>query len=222
VTKQSGQAQFDNERFKQPSCVYYQSWLYAPYIKSLISYCGLKKGASILDAGCGQGFFSWLFSKNGMEVHGIDISETRIHEARKLYGHLGVTYSVSNIETAVFPEQFDCIFVRSCSLYNVPMFPHDNRRTNSLLKYLKPRGTFLFLYNSNFSSKISRNWRYHSLADVQQHFRGYPNARVFVLNRFTTYLLRRHSFNPHVTRFNAFLSKALGVGVDIVCVLQEG
>jgi len=221
VTMQSRHVESDNERYKHPNSFRYHKWIYAPYITSLISYCGLKKGASILDVGCGQGFFSWLLSKNGMKVHGIDISETKIQEAQRLYGHLGVTFAVSNIETAKFPEQFDCIFVRSFSLYNVAMFPQENRTTNNLLKYLKPRGTFVFLYNTNFSSKISKTWRYHSLADVQQHFSGYPNARVFVLSRFTNYLLRIHSFNPYVSRLNVLLSKAFGVGVDIVCVLQN-
>jgi hypothetical protein len=41
------------------------------------------------------------------------------------------------------------------------------------------------------------------------------------LSRFTNYLLRIHSFNPYVSRLNVLLSKAFGVGVDIVCVLQN-
>ncbi len=215
-------ASFYDETYKRPNYFRYQSWLYEPYVSSLIKFCGLRKGASVLDVGCGQGFFSYLFSKKGMKVHGIDMSETGISVAQKMYGHLGITFAVSNIEAARFQEQFDCIFVRSCSLYNTPAFPWKSDTTDNLLKHLKIRGIFIFAYNSNFSSKVSPSWRYHSLEEVRQHFGGHPGAKVFFLNKFTTYLLHANSFTSLVNRFNVLLSKVSGVGGDLVCILQKG
>src|ERR1700751_2894870 len=104
---QNHKADFYDETYKRPNYFRYQSWLYEPYISGLIAFCGLKKGASVLDVGCGQGFFSYLFSRNGMRVHGIDMSGTGIRAAQRLYGHLGITFAVSDIEIATFPEQFD-------------------------------------------------------------------------------------------------------------------
>jgi SAM-dependent methyltransferase len=187
----------------------------------LIEFCGLTKGASVLDVGCGQGFFSYLFSKNGMRVHGIDMSETGIHAAQLLYGHLGITFAVANIETATFPEQFDCVFVRSCTLYNTPAFSQQNETTNILLRHLKLQGKFIFAYNTNFSAKVCRTWRYHSLDEVRKHFSGYSNAQVFFLNKITTYLLRAYSFTPFVEQFNVLLSKASGLGGDVICILRK-
>lgn len=212
---------FYNKTYRQTNYFRYQNWLYEPYVSSLIAFCGLTKGASVLDVGCGQGFFSNLFGKNGMRVHGIDMSETGIRSAQALYGHLGITFAVADVETATFREQFDCIFVRSCSLYNTLTFSQENETTRSLLKHLKTGGTFIFAYNSNFSSKVCRTWRYHSLDDVRQHFSGYSNAQIFFLNKITTYLLRGYSFTPIAKQCNVLLSKASGIGGDVICILRK-
>jgi len=41
----------------------------------------------IIDIGCGKGAFSNLLKKNNNTVYGIDVSETAINEAKRLYGH---------------------------------------------------------------------------------------------------------------------------------------
>jgi SAM-dependent methyltransferase len=218
---QTHTADFYNQSYRRTNYFHYQNWLYEPYISSLVAFCGLKKGASVLDVGCGQGFFSHLFGKKGMRVHGIDISETGIREAQELYGHLGITFAVSDIQKAQFPEPFDCIFVRSCSLYNTPIFPTKREPTRKLLEHLKVGGTFVFAYNSNFSSKVSPTWRYHTLEDVRRHFNGYPDVGIFFLNKITNYLLRTYSFTAFTTHVNVLLSKAFAVGGDVVCIVRK-
>ena len=216
---QTGNAKFYDEIYKRQNYFHYPSWIYGPYVSSLIKFCGLRKGASILDVGCGQGFFSYLFSKHGMKVHGVDLSETGISAARNLYGRFGITFSVADVQTLTLPEQFDCVFVRSCSLYNTEAFPLEKEVTRNFLRNLKSSGTLVFGYNSNFSSKESTTWRYHSLEDVERHFSGYSNAEVFFLNKATTLLLRKLSFTTFATRLNVLLSKGLAMGGEIVCIL---
>ncbi len=214
-------ADFYDETYKRQNYFRYPIWVYAPYVSSLIEFCGLKKGASVLDVGCGQGFFSYLFSKQGMKVHGVDVSETGIRAAKNLYGRLGITFSVADIRTSTFPEQFDCVFARSCSLYNTDAFPAQMDVTRNFLRHLKSSGTFIFAYNSNFSSKPSPKWRYHSLEDVKQHFSSYHSAQIFFLNKIVTFLLRKYSFNAFLTRINILLSRASGMGGDLICILRE-
>lgn len=221
MSTQLNTATFYDETYKQPNYFRYPIWLYEPYVSSLIKLCGLQKGTSVLDVGCGQGFFSYLFGKRGMRVHGIDISETGINTARKLYGKPGITFAVADIETVTFPELFDCIFVRSCSLYNTETFRRQDDTTKTLLKHLKTGGTFIFVYNSNLSTKTSPKWRYHSLDDVRDHFSAHPSAKVFFLSKLTTYLFRAHSFTRLVGQFNANLSKVSGLGGDIVCIFRK-
>jgi len=208
-------------KYRDQNYFRYREWLHAPYVSSLIAFCGLKQGSSVLDVGCGQGFFSYLFNKHGMRVLGVDLSETGIRIAESLYGQLGITFTVSDVEAAAFPEKFDCVFVRSCSLYNNGAFPGDGEVTTKLLRHLKDGGVFIFVYNSNFSSKTSSTWRYHSLRDVQQHFSRYPNAKIFFSSKLDTWLVRKYAFSAFVTRLNIFLSAVSGMGGDLICILKK-
>jgi SAM-dependent methyltransferase len=218
---QTGNSDFYLEAYKQPNYFRYRSWLYDVYVSSLVAFCKLKKGNSVLDVGCGQGFFSYLFYQNGLKVHGIDTSQTGIDTAQRLYGHWGIIFAVADLETATFPEQFDCIFVRSCSLYNTPGFPDEKEVTNKLLKHLKPGGIFIFAYNSNCSSEVKGGWRYHSLEEVERHFHGSPNVKIFFLNKITTHLFRKYSFTRLAKKFNVFLSRAFGTGGEAICVFRK-
>ena len=216
---QTSNEAFYNKNYRNLNYFNYKEWLYRPYISSLIKYCLLPKGASVLDVGCGQGFFSYQFSKHGMKTHGIDISETGIRAARNTYGRFGITFTVGDAHTARFAEPFDCVFIRSCSLYNTEIFPNNRGITDSLLRHLKPGGVLVFAYNSSF--KQCATWRHHSLNDVYQHFSHYPDTRIFFLNKLTTYILRKRSFSQFLTRCNTALSNATGIGGEIVCIVRN-
>lgn len=221
MTPQTALAAKYNQMYSQPNCFGYHDWIYEPYISNLVRLCGLKKGDSLLDVGCGQGFFSYLLGKSGLKVHGIDVSEAGIQAAQNLYGHLGLRFSVAAFEVAQFPEQFDCVFVRSCSSYNSENFASQSDVTEKLLRHLKPGGTFIFAYNSNFTSRKHATWRYHTLQDVRSHFRAYPGAQMFFLNRLTACVLRRYSFNSLVTRCDMALSRISGKGGDLICTFRK-
>jgi len=53
----AGIADFYNAGYKQQNYFCYRSWIHGPYVLSLIAFCDLKKGTSVLAIGCGQGFF---------------------------------------------------------------------------------------------------------------------------------------------------------------------
>src|SRR5215467_14714665 len=97
-------AVFYNAQYQNNNYFRYSERIYGRYIASLISACGLKEGSMVLDVGCGQGFFSYLLRKCGMNVYGIDISEVGIRMAQSLYGDLGINFAVADIGSAVFPH----------------------------------------------------------------------------------------------------------------------
>lgn len=210
-----------NTKYAEPNYFRYREWLYRPYIAALVSYCRLAPGSTVLDVGCGQGLFAHLLAQNGMRVRGIDISEAGIGRARQLYGSGRVDFEVANIETAQFTVPFDCIFVRSCSLYNTDDFLFSDAVTEKLLAHLKPGGTFMFLYNSSFSEPEDDSWRHHSLADVRRHFQDYPDRQCFFSSKIDTWLFGRYAFNSFCTRANTLISRIFGSGGDLICIFRK-
>jgi SAM-dependent methyltransferase len=221
VSAKIGESAFYDEIYRRDNYFLYWRCLYEPYVSSLINFCALEKGSSVLDIGCGQGFFSYLFNLQGMKVCGIDISETGIRKAETLYGHFGISFAVSDIRTAPVSKQFDCLFTRSCSLYNRADFTTRTELTANMLRHLKPNGTLIFAYNSNFSSKPSPKWRFHSLAETRKHFCIYGEPLIFVQNKISTFLLRKYSLSRPVTLANILFSKITGAGGEIVCIVKE-
>src|SRR5207249_8437557 len=87
-------------KYRDANYFRYRRGLYAPYVSTLVRACGLPAGSSVLDVGCGQGFFSYLFHAHGMRVTGVDVSETGIQTAERLYGRRGITFAVADVRTA--------------------------------------------------------------------------------------------------------------------------
>jgi SAM-dependent methyltransferase len=210
-----------DENYKRPNYFHYSQGLYEPLIASLVSFCRLKAGASVLDVGCGQGFFSFLLAKRGLKVHGVDLSEIGIAEAQHRYADLPIRFTVADILKTSFPELFDCVFVRSCSLYNIDGFPTQRAFTDRLLELLKPGGTLIFVYNSTFRSEVGATWRHHSMAAVREHFSPYPGARIYFVNKLTHLFWRRLSLSRTATGCNAMLTRLLHKGGDFVCILEK-
>ncbi|MBX3300754.1 MAG: class I SAM-dependent methyltransferase [Nitrospira sp.] len=199
----------------------YREWLYDRYIAGLIDVSGLNPGATVLDVGCGQGFFSYLFSKHGMVAHGIDISEVGIRAAQRTYGHRGVSFSVADIASNNLLRQFDCVFARGLSLYNRPDFSDNIEVTKSLLRLVKPTGVLMFLYYSNCSSKRSDSWRYHSWSELQSHFRQFQGARFYFSFKIDTFLFGRYAFTKLGTQINMLMSKVTRKGGDLICLVNK-
>lgn len=214
-------ADFYNEKYKDPNYFHDRQWQYEPFIAGLVSFCRLTRGASVLDVGCGQGFYSSLLSRQGLDVLGVDLSATGIAMAQQRYADLPIRFMVTDVRQEPFPAQFDCVFVRSCSLYNSEDFPSQRTFTGGLLDLLKPGGKLIFVYNSSLRLDPSDPWRDHSMSDVREHFSAYPNARLCYVNIWTHLLLRRLSFTTLGTLCNRMISAIFGIGGQIVCVVDK-
>lgn len=200
----------------------HREWMCRPYISSLLNLAGLPLGSSILDVGCGQGFFSYLLQTSGMRVHGLDLSETGVTAAHQLYGHLGIKFVVADAMHIPFSQRFDCVFTRSLSLYNSDRFPFDSSVTDALFPSVTPGGCLIFLYNTKLgNSKVNSSWRYHSLADAQNHFAAYPSFKLFFVTKIDTVVWGKRAFSARFTDVNSFISRRFGVGGDLVCLIRK-
>jgi len=211
-----------NKKYLVKNYFHYRKWLFNPFIKSLVSISGLKKGSTLLDVGCGQGFFSNLFYKCGMNVIGIDTSEAGIRAAQHDFFFSNIEFQIIDILDLPLSMNFDCIFIRSCSLYNSDNFSIDSQITDELIRHVKKDGTFLFVYNTNFSSsKKTKTWKYHTLDDFKNHFSKYYNAKFFFINKFDTIIFRKYAFNFIFSKLNIFLSKYFSIGGEIIVILKK-
>jgi SAM-dependent methyltransferase len=210
-----------NESYKQPNYFHYSPRLYRHYVAGLVAACALPMGSRLLDAGCGQGMFSYLFWKLGMDVLGVDLSQAGIEAAASEYGAPGLQFAVADLSALPPQDEFDCIFVRSCSLYNAGDFPHERTFTLSLMRHLRPGGTLIFTYNSKLDPKLKPTWRYHTLEETREHFRIFPGARTYFLNKLAPLLLRRYAFNSVASWLCVAFTRLTGSGGELVCLVPK-
>jgi len=201
---------------------HYPLWIYRPYVARLLKKAAVTPASLVLDVGCGQGFFSYLIRMAGMRVFGVDLSEVGVHAADRVYGRFGIHFLVGDAMNLPFKHEFDCIFVRSLSLYNTEEFRSNSRVTDTLLASVRPGGCLIFVYNTKLDSRDSTSsWRYHSLRDATQHFSSYADHQIFFLSRLDTLILGKHAFNRVAFALNEFISKRFGFGGDLVSIVRK-
>jgi SAM-dependent methyltransferase len=211
-----------NAKYRTPNYFRDRSWLYRPFIKALIAKAKLKRDARILDAGCGQGFFTNLFAENGLEAVGVDLSEVGISFARKKYKDSGAQFEWGDIRQLPYGDKFDCVFTRSCSLYNVRSIDKEHHITDALFRYVRKNGILIFDYYTKLNAaKPSPDWIYHSVSNIQNHFSRYPSAKVYFSLRLEAFVLGRLSF----TRLNSclceYVSRLSAAGGEVVALVRK-
>jgi SAM-dependent methyltransferase len=211
-----------DEKYRCANFFGYRPWLYRPYIRALARKARLAKGNRVLDLGCGQGFFTRLFADLGMEALGVDISVEGIRRASQDYGSSGAKFEVGDVMSLPYKNTFDCVFVRSCSLYNSGDFEAKREVTDVFLGYLKEGGVLIFDYYSKLSPcKRSVTWRYLSFASVKRHFSCYPESRVFFSLRLDAILLNSLALSLPITRVAVLASWGTGIGGELLAIVRK-
>jgi SAM-dependent methyltransferase len=222
VTREEKEREGYERHYQAANYFNYRPWLYRPYVRALARKAGLRHGARILDAGCGQGFFSSLFSELGLEVVGVDLSEAGVRAAQRDFNSPRVSFSVGDCLALPFHEEFDCVFSRSCSLFNTAALEECRTVSDALLRYLRPGGTMIFDYYSRLTGEEKdSHWRHHCLADVSRLFSPHPNAEVYFASRLDTMVLGQFAFSAPMTSANRALSRLSGVGGEIVAFVRK-
>jgi len=199
----------------------YRPWLYRPYVRALMSLSGLGPGCRVLDAGCGQGFFSSLLAAEGLTVVGADLSVAGIKEARQ-HASRNEHFVVADLLRLPLTTTFDGVFMRSCSLFNVLDLSETGQVLDAVVRPLKRDGILLFVYNTNLSRR-SNGWANHGMQDFRALLR--PIARdlhCYLVNKLDVYLLGTAAFNASFTRVNGLLSRRLGRSSEFVGLCRVG
>lgn len=143
-----------------------------PFFQTYVS-----EGATILDAGCGDGYGSFYFSKNGYRVNGVDISNQMIEYAHTRTHQTELSFTQADIaalpyETATFDA---VVAVNSLEWVEHPLFV-----LCELKRVLKPEGyicvailgptaaprvnSYRRLYEENVVCNTMMPWEFEMLA----------------------------------------------------------
>jgi SAM-dependent methyltransferase len=213
--------QYDSA-YQQAHFFNHQAAVERPFLEILSKKAGLRNGASILDAGCGQGFFTWLFADLGFKAVGVDISREGIATAQKEYGSSGASFEVGDINELPYSQSFDCVFARCFSLYNTSDFETNHGITNVLLNYVRPGGIFIFIYYTILNPRCrSTSWNYHSMKSIARHFVDYPNTKIYFTRRSGTSLLGTFALSYPMTFIDRGISRTTGSGGYAVVLVTK-
>ena len=133
-------------------------------IDDIVAFCmeriNLRKGDSILDAGCGPGLYCERFAGNGLRVTGIDISSNSISYAKEsaLKKGLDIRYICGNYLDMDFENEFDTVFL---IWWDFCVLDHEGRKKllSNVKRALKPGGHFVFDVSTPLQDEGARDYR---------------------------------------------------------------
>ncbi|HLC72474.1 MAG TPA: class I SAM-dependent methyltransferase [Candidatus Nanoarchaeia archaeon] len=114
-------------------------WLRKNEKSAVLSFLDIKKGESMLDAGCGEGYYAQLAKSKGAKVFGIDVSKEMIAKLQAK----GIQGKACDLENCSLGKKFDKIV---CA--GVLEFTANPRNVVGMLaKHLKSKGRIVILYS---------------------------------------------------------------------------
>jgi SAM-dependent methyltransferase len=135
---------------------YYRYEFFGP---AQVALCGDVDGLSLLDVGCGNGYFSREMACRGARVTGIDISPRMIDHAKRqeAASPLGIEYQAIDaalLDTRFARESFD--MATSClALQDMPDIP---RVLDAIRTVLRPNGRFVASITHPCTDTPFREW----------------------------------------------------------------
>ncbi|WP_214483018.1 class I SAM-dependent methyltransferase [Bacillus sp. SM2101] len=111
----------------------------------LLDNLDLKKGAKILDLGCGQGRVSVPLAKCGFEITGLDASSDLLKEAEKRAERelLNIKFVQLDMRDMAFEEEFDAVINMGTAFGYIEEQSEDSKILDKIYTSLKPNGVFI-------------------------------------------------------------------------------
>ncbi len=153
----------------------YSFWReYRWHRRELVKRFGLRRGMSMLEVACGNGFHTNLFHWMGFDCVGIDRSEAGIGWARDHYPRR--TFHCCDLRDMPFsPGSFDVVVARGCSHYHYDLMSDISLETSeSIMENVKPGGVFIMTIATDLSGRREPDQIWHNtLEGYRQHFRSF-------------------------------------------------
>lgn len=124
LAKQWGYDYWDGDRRICYGGYKYMEGRWEKVARAIAEHYGLKPGDKILDVGCGKGFLLYDFTKviPGLELHGIDISEYAIANAKE---EIKDRIQVGNATSLPYPDNYFDLVISITTLHNLHNYDLD-------------------------------------------------------------------------------------------------
>lgn len=130
------------------------------YVHILSSFLADPGKSSVLDVGCGRGYWCQLFQEFGLYTIGIDLSLVGLKKARQ--DTRAGEFLLANASRLPFSDNaFDMIFCQGLSAHNTHDLSEPQSIGLELLRCLKENGLFVIGYSTNLSGKTQHGWINH-------------------------------------------------------------
>ena len=104
---------------------------------SVLAYLNKRTFKTVLDIGCGNGWFTNQLTSVSSEVLGLDMNQLELEQAKRVFGSDRVHFCYGDIFTSnLLKGHFDLITLNACIQY----FPDAEKLTNRLLELLSTSG----------------------------------------------------------------------------------
>jgi SAM-dependent methyltransferase len=147
------------------------------YLKiAALDYPAVNKptSLSVLDVGCGTGFYTHVLSLLGYKADGCDYSIVAINKARTMWGQEQEFFQADANNLSQIKGKYNLIFAKGLSLYNTDDMKRFAEITNHFLSELKKPGAVLIIVNSDLSGKEASwvNYTYSQLTSISTFIDG--------------------------------------------------
>jgi ubiquinone/menaquinone biosynthesis C-methylase UbiE len=148
---------------------YYPEKLTKKFFAGIFAKCHISPPGTVLDVGCGTGYYCNIFHEMGFQPTGVDFSKTAIARAREKYPKL--EFHVGDALNLPFdPSSFDIILSYGCSVVSTFEVSKIQGYIRHLMTFIKPGGWLLLVGGSNLSGRRheTSSWLSHTWSDLLQ------------------------------------------------------
>jgi len=177
------------------------------FIKSIINKFNITRGSSLIDIGCGNGIYSNIFHKYGMEGMGVDISKSAIEFCNEKYRGK-IKFKCADAFSLDYENEFDYAFCSYFTFFNAFDTPRQcSQYANNIMKYVKKGGILFFIWYSDLTAVRLPHDRFNIM-----NFTMNQLETIFGIYRVESYaidswgrlpcILGEYSYNKWVTRLS--------------------
>ncbi|MFI0975881.1 class I SAM-dependent methyltransferase [Streptomyces sp. NPDC021093] len=150
-----------------------------PVVLRMLGDGGLK-GQRVLDAGCGQGYFSRMLAERGADVVGVEPTDTMVTYARAKERERGQGIRYVQADLTALPELPDLSAPFDAVVCNMVLaaVPDWKPAMRACVEALRPGGLFVFSVNHPAFEQLWRTWRAHGEYRLSGYLEEYELAQT--------------------------------------------